>query len=84
MMRDPCHLTSSPFTCPGCGAETRDLEVLARDCVDYVTGMGRCPARAEVAARRRRRAALRQLLAGDPVGEGRSQKSEVKQRGSGR
>lgn len=67
-MPNPRPLIRETFTCPGCGAETRELEALARDCVDYVTGIGRCPARAEVAARRRRHAALRQLLAGDPVG----------------
>ncbi|KKN12544.1 hypothetical protein LCGC14_1015300 [marine sediment metagenome] len=70
MMPDPRSLASgTPFTCPGCGAETDDLDALAETCVDYVSGIGRCPARAEVLDRRRRCQHFRQLLAGDPVGE---------------
>lgn len=60
---------TTPFTCPGCGAATDNVETLAGDCVDFVTGIGRCPARTEVAAAaERRRQSFRRLIAGDPVG----------------
>lgn len=67
-MPDNCPPASTPFTCIGCGAEADDLEALAEACVDYVSGIGRCPARTEVVRQRRRREHFRQLLASDPVG----------------